>query len=360
MLLNVFHKRHPPVGSRPGTLMTDPDAKPPAMCIFEYSVTEVDEVTVTSLDQVRAAVTRGRRVWLDVQGLGDETTLRGLAEIFDIHALALEDVVNAPQRPKIEGYDTHQLLISRMIQVDPDNTLDIEQVGILFGKGYVVTFQEREGDVFGPVRKRLREGIGPIRAAGSDYLAYALLDTIVDGYYPVIEQLGEDLADVEHRMMIRQSHRQLDRLNHIRSALVGVNRAILPHREFLLRLQRDGSPFISKDVLVYLRDTLDHCSQLADVVESNREMASGTLNTYLSLVGMRTNDVMKVLTIMASIFIPLTFMAGIYGMNFETMPELHADWAYPVLLAVMALTAGGRLFYFRRRGWIGQGDEDEE
>ena len=169
--------------------------------------------------------------------------------------------------------------------------------------------------------------------------------------------MSDDLADLENRIMTRQSSRDLDRLNHIRGALVAMGRAILPHREFLMRLQRDGSPFISKDVLIYLRDTLDHCAQLADVVDSDREMANGLLNTYLSLVGMRTNEVMKVLTIMASIFIPLTFMAGIYGMNFDSMPELHTAWAYPALLAVMALTAGGMILYFRARGWIGNSDD---
>ncbi|MEZ5316206.1 MAG: magnesium/cobalt transporter CorA [Vicinamibacterales bacterium] len=357
MVLPVFRKRHPPVGSRPGTLVMGADAVPPRMHAFRYDPDGVTECDIATPADARALITGTGVTWIDIQGLGDEKMLRSMAEVFEIHLLALEDVVNVPQRPKVESYGAQQLLITRMLQLGPDLMLDLEQVSLVFGPGYILSFQERYGDILDPVRRRIREGIGPIRVQGSDYLAYAILDTIVDGYYPVIEQLGEKLAEIEVRIMDRTTRRDLDLLNRVRAALAGTSRAILPQREALARLQRGESSGFSPEVLVYLRDTYDHCAQLADVVDSHRDLANGLLNTYLSLVGMRTNEVMKVLTIMASIFIPLTFLAGIYGMNFEAMPELHDPYAYPLLLLVMALLALGMLFYFRRKGWIGE-DED--
>ncbi len=230
----------------------------------------------------------------------------------------------------------------------------------MLGRGYVLSFQERYGDVLDPVRVRIREGLGPMRASGADYLAYALLDTIVDGYYPVLEQVSDVLARLEERILTHPGPRSLNRLNRLKGLLVTLRRGIWPQREALNRLLRDGSPFISAEVRMYLRDTYDHAAQVVDVVDSHRELVAGLLNTYLSAVSNRTNDVMKLLTIMASIFIPLTFLAGIYGMNFEAMPELHTPWGYPALLGVMTLTALGMLYYFRRRGWLGEPSDDDE
>jgi len=303
---------------------------------------------------------QGGVVWIDVQGLGDEPLLRQLGERFGLHLLALEDLVNAPQRPKIEEYREQVLIITRMARFAGRAELNDEQVGLVLGPGYVLSFQERYGDVLEPVRVRIREGLGPIRSAGADYLAYALLDTIIDGYYPVVEHLGEVLARLEDQILARPGARTLTRLNRVKGVLVALRRGIWPQREALNRLLRDGSRFISPEVRVYLRDTHDHAAQLVDVVDSHREMVAGLLNTYLSALSNRTNEVMKLLTIMASIFIPLTFMAGVYGMNFEAMPELHSPWGYPALMAVMVLTAVGMLFYFRRRGWLGEPPDDDD
>ncbi len=358
-LLAVFHKRQPPVGSRPGTLVMADNAVKPRIGVMWYDQQTVDETALVEPGDLKTFLDRGGVTWIDVQGLGDEKALRTLAEIFSIHALALEDVVNVPQRPKIEAYADHALIVTRMMKMI-DMELDAEQVSIFVGRGYVLTFQERYGDILDPVRSRVREGKGPIRTAGADYLAYAVLDTIVDGYYPVIQEFGDALGRIEDRIMVRPSQRHLEQLTEVRATLAGLHRAFLPQREALSRLIRDGSTFISADVRVYLRDTYDHCAQLADVVEGSRDMANGLLNTYLSLIGARTNEVMKVLTIMASIFIPLTFLAGIYGMNFEAMPELHRRWAYPVLLGFMFLCAVGMLVYFRRKGWLGGGTDDDD
>jgi magnesium transporter len=299
-------------------------------------------------------------VWVEVQGYGDEELLRRIGAAFAMHPLALEDVVNAPQRPKAEAYDEHLLLIARMARVGEGLELEIQQLAILVGADYVVSFQERYGDELEPIRRRLREGIGPMRSAGAGYLGYALFDAVVDAYYPVLEVLSDKLEHLEERVLAHPTPRTLDRLNRIKADLILLRRGAWPQLETVNRLLRDESRFLGQDARVYLRDTADHCAQIVDVIDSHRERVNGLMNTYLSVVSNRTNEVMKVLTIMASIFIPLTFLAGIYGMNFEFMPELHRPWAYPLLLLVMAGTAGGMLLFFRRRGWLGGGDDDDD
>lgn len=360
-MLTPFRKRHPPVGARPGTLVMEPGALPPRIQMIRYRPDGVEEGLVSDPGTLGPPAPGQPGVtWIDVQGLGDERILRRLGERFGLHPLALEDMVNAPQRPKIEEYPHQLLLITRMARLEGTSEVDAEQVGLVLGPGYVLSFQERYGDVLDPVRVRIREGLGPMRRSGADYLAYALLDTIVDGYYPVLEHLGEVLARLEEQILSRPGRRTLARLNRLKVVLLGLRRGIWPQREALNRLLRDGSPFMSPEVRMYLRDTYDHAAQVVDVVDSHLELVAALLNTYLSALGNRTNEVMKVLTIMASIFIPLTFMAGIYGMNFEAMPELRSPWGYPVLLAVMVVTAAGMLYYFRRRGWLGDPPDDED
>jgi magnesium transporter len=285
-----------------------------------------------------------------------------MGEIFALHPLALEDLVNVPQRPKVEQYEEHLLLITRMVRLKGSFELHTEQVSLVLGPSWVLSIQEHYGDVLDPVRVRLREGKGPIRESGADYLAYALLDTIADGYYPVMEELGDAAARLETRIMARPVARHVDRINALSTMLDSLRRGIGPQREALGRLLRERSPFVSEPVQVYLRDTHDHCAQLVDGLESHRELVRGLMNTYLSVMSNRTNEVMKMLTITASVFIPLTFLAGIYGMNFEAMPEIHSTWGYPAVLVLMAISAAGMLLYFRRRGWLGgdQTDQDDE
>lgn len=351
----MFRKMHPPVGSRPGTLMLSEDALPPRIHVMQYRADSVTEQQVTDPSKLRALLTVGDPLWIDVQGLGDEGMLRVLAEMFSIHPLALEDVVNVPQRPTTDAYDHHQLYISRMARVVEDK-LVLEQVSIFFSDKYVLTFQDAYGDVLDPVRQRIREGLGPIRKSGLDYLAYAIIDTIIDGFYPAMEGFSDELEDLEERVIKAPTPETLSAVNRLKKSLLDLRRGIAPQREATNALVRGDSPFVTDSVRVYLRDSYDHCVQIVDVIEGYRELASGLMNTYLSSVSNRTNDVMKVLTIMASIFIPLTFLAGIYGMNFESMPELRVRWFYPVLLGVMLAVAGGMLLYFRRKGWIGGGD----
>lgn len=347
-------KGKPPIGSRPGTLVIPAGAKPPVVRVFEYDAAFIEEHEGATLDDIKRLAKAKRNLWIDVHGLGSEELLRGLADVFSIHPLALEDVVHVPIRPKAEPYDHNLLIVSRMLGTDDSGRPEVEQVSILVGKDYVLTFQEKSGDVLDPVRQRLQIETARVRTLGSDYLGYAILDTIIDAYYPVVEAMGDRLESLEERVMADASPEVLRELNSIKGQLVTLRRAVAPQREAVNALVRDENELVSQTVRTYLRDTYDHIVQTAEAVETARELVNGLMNTYLSVVSNRMNEVMKTLTIVASIFVPLTFMAGIYGMNFDSMPELRVWWAYPLLLLAMAVTAGGMVVYFWRKGWIGR------
>ena len=350
----IFKKRHPEVGARPGTLVIASDAPPPRIRMISFDADEVHDQVVVDAPELAAALDPGSVTWVDVQGFGDEQLLRDIGAIFSIHPLAMEDVVNMPQRPKAEVYDNQTLIITRMVRMKDAAAIEMEQVTIVLGADYVLTFQELYGDVLDPVRQRIRSGKGrPIRNSGPGYLAYAIVDTIVDAYYPVVEALGDHLEQLENIVIESPSNNVLRELNRTKNMLVNLRRAIWPQREAVNSLIRDENALIRDEVRMFFRDTYDHCVQTAEVVEMYREMVTGLMNTYLSSVANRTNDVMRVLTIMASVFIPLTFLAGIYGMNFEHMPELHVSWAYPLVWTTMAAMAGGMLVFFWRKGWLG-------
>jgi len=354
----VFRKRHPKAGSRPGTLVINEASPEPRIRVMAYTPGTLDEMDDVAPAALSAVVESHSVTWIDVQGLGDEAVLREIAGIFGLHDLALEDVVHTPQRPKVEPYGDYLFLIARMPRAGDAEHLATEQFSLFLGPGYVLTFQEEYGDVLDPVRERVRAGKGPIRNQGADYLAYALLDTIVDFYYPVLESMGETLLALEDEALETPTRSTLRRTNRARTDLLHLRRTIWPQREALRSLSRDEHPLVSATVRTYLRDCHDHALQISDVVDNYREMVSAVTSTYLTTVGNRANEVMKVLTIMASIFIPLTFIAGIYGMNFEYMPELHVRYAYPVVWFAMAAVAAGMLIYFYRKGWLGSGKDD--
>jgi magnesium transporter len=351
----AFKKRHPDVGARPGTLMIADDAPPPRIRMISYAPDECRELDIHSAQELTAALEPGNVTWVDVQGFGDESMVQQIAEVFSIHPLALEDIINMPQRPKAESYGEQVLIITRMVRVGSGGSIDMEQVSLLLGENCVVTFQERYGDILDPVRERIRLPASRLRQNGSGYLTYAIIDTIVDGYYPVIEAIGDHLEHLERVVMENPSTDVLRELNRTKNMLVNLRRAVWPQREAVNSLIRDENALITDEVRVFFRDTYDHCVQTAEVIEMYREMSTGLMNTYLSSIANRTNDVMKVLTIMASIFIPLTFLAGIYGMNFEHMPELHVTWAYPAVWVTMIATASGMVAYFWSKGWLGGG-----
>jgi magnesium transporter len=294
-----------------------------------------------------------------VVGVGDAETVRRIGEIFALHRLALEDCINVHQRPKVEEYEDHRFIVSRMAMIREGP--DTEQISLFLGRNFVITFQEQPGDCFGPVRERLRAARGRIRAAGADYLAYALLDAIVDSYFPVLESYGERIEDLEDDVLLRPDNRTVAQIFELKRDLLALRRAAWPQREAINTLIREPSPLIDDETRIFLRDCYDHAVHVLDIVETHREQAASLTDVYLSSMSNRLNEVMKVLTIIATIFIPLSFIASVYGMNFDTerspwnMPELEWYFGYPFALGLMALTAAGLLLFFRRKGWIGSG-----
>lgn len=348
----AFHKAHPGAGSRPGTLVIPPGSARPRLRLVRYSPAELVDSDVEVEDLDRHLDAEGV-VWVSVHGFGDEALLRRVAQAFQMSPLALEDAVNAPQRAKTELFEHHQLIISRAPVRQDDENLSLPQVCFVLGRNHLITFQDRPHGFFDPVRERLRAGLGPIRHAGPDYLTYALIDTMVDHYYPIAEELSRWLDEIEDEIMDDPRPEALSAIHQIRRRLIMLRRVGWPQREMVSALVRERSPFVSETVREYLRDTQDHISQIVELVDSSREMAVSLSEVFLSNLSHRTNEIMKVLTLMASVFIPLTFLAGIYGMNFEYMPELGQRFGYFVILSIMVVVAGGMVLYFRRRGWLG-------
>jgi magnesium transporter len=296
---------------------------------------------------------------VNVQGLGNEKILRRIGEIFSIHPLALADAVNVPQRPKFESYELHHLLIARQAEFDPQGQIYCEQISLAFAPGYVVMFQEDPGDCFDPVRNRIRNG-APVRHSGADFLAYALLDCLIDNYFPILETLGVQLEALEDEVMQTPSKRILAKIQVVRRQLLLLHRTAWQQRDATNAFMREEASHFTPSQRVYLRDAYDHAVQVIDTIETYREITVSLVDVYLSSINNRMGEVMKVLTVMTSIFIPLTFIAGVYGMNFEYMPELEVWWGYPAVLALMAAVGVGLFIFFKRRGWIGREDSDLE
>lgn len=347
-------------GSIPGTLRIDPDAAQPIIVLIDYCENSATRIPNTTPDATAAYLDTESVSWLDIMGLGNEDTWRRLGKIFDLHPLVLEDVVNVPQRPKVEDLETQLVIIARMVMPkERGNGFYSEQVSFILGKHYLLTVQEEpDRDCFAPVRDRIRTNKGTIRKHGADYLAYSLLDAIIDGFFPVLETYGERIEDLEEEVVTNPSKRTLEKIYEIRRELLELRRAIWPQRDAINTLIRDGSDLISPDVRIYLRDCYDHAIQVIDIVETYRELSSGLMDVYLSSVSNKMNEVMKFLTVMSSIFIPLTFIAGVYGMNFDpdsspwNMPELHWQWGYLACWALMIVIASGLVYFFWRRGWF--------
>jgi magnesium transporter len=346
----VIRRVHGP-GTAPGTVAVSPSAPAPAIRVIAYGPDGAEDIALERAEDVAAHVGTAPIVWVNVVGLGDEQTLRTIAEHFGIHRLALEDVVNVHQRAKVEPYPDHVFLVARMCG-SPDEP-ETKQVSFFAGEGYVLTFEEKAGDCFEKVRQRIFRGRGLIREAGADYLTYALLDALLDSYFPLLEHLGDRIEDLEDEVLMGLDNTLIGRIHEIKHDLLVVRRAVWPHRDAVTNLMHEDLPFFSEETHVYLRDCSDHVMQLVDMIETYRDLAAGLLDTFLTQVSNRMNEVMKVLTIFAVIFIPITFIAGVYGMNFEKMPELGFHLGYPGVLGLMTVIAVTMLIYFRRKGWIG-------
>jgi magnesium transporter len=340
-------------GTMPGTLPPLDPAAAERRCVrvIAYTRDAVTETEGKTLEEALAAAGPGVR-WINVDG-ADTAVLQRLGAHFKLHPLALEDVSSGPQRPKIERYADHYFMILRMLRLSAAGQpeIDDEQVSIFFGHDWVVTVQERPGgDVFEPVRDAIRQARGRVRDAAADYLAYLLLDAVVDGLFPVLEAVS-DYVEILEAETLQASPRTLLALQHTRHTVLTLRRAVWPTREAIGVLQREEHALIAPETRTFLRDSHDHAVQALELVEALRETLAGMIDVYLSVQNQRLNEIMKVLTVIATLFIPLTFIASIYGMNFKHMPELEWRWGYAYALGLMVATAVGMLTYFRRKGW---------
>jgi magnesium transporter len=351
--------RHIEPGSAPGVLTPSSErTEPVKITLIDYGPNHFEERRLDRIEDAFAYKERPGVTWINVEGLSDVELIAHLGERFGFHKLALEDVVNCGQRPKVEPYDDHEFVILRSVQIDQGTDLIGEQISLFLGAGYVVTFQEIPGDSWEAVRERIRLGRGLIRKRGSDYLAYALIDALIDEFFPVLERYGEEIERLENELILKASPGLLIEIHRIKRDLLMLRRAAWPERDLLNSILRDGSDRITAETRVFLRDCYDHVVQAIDVIETYRELAGGMLDVYLSSQGNRMNEIMKVLTILSAIFIPLSFIAGVYGMNFDTevsrfnMPELHWVMGYPFALGLMAVVALVLIGYFKNKGWF--------
>jgi magnesium transporter len=355
--LSYFYDRP---GTTPGQLYVREDAPPANLVLIDYDRDRSTQVAIADPEMIKEYLKTHTVSWIDVLGLGNLDTWKTLSSIFNLHRMLVEDVVNVPQRPKIEHYQDQLLIVAIMVVLNPNKTgFTKEQVSLVLGKNYLLTVQEEpEEDCFHGVRQRIEIDRGIIRQQGADYLAYCLLDAIVDGFFPVLEYYGELIEELEDEVMTDPTRSTLAKIHNVRRELLTIRRAIWPQRDAINSLIRDGSDLISSEVQVYLRDCYDHTVQVMDMVETYRELAAGLMDVYLSAVSNKMNEIMKLLTVVSAIFIPLTFIAGVYGMNFSheksplNMPELDWYWGYPACLALMLITAGGLVLFFWKRGWF--------
>lgn len=347
-------------GEIPGQINIQKDAVKTQIRLVDYNETFLVNKKDITPQQCGEFLDTESVSWVDVQGLGSPEVIEELGRVFELNSLVLEDVVNMAERPKTEDYDDQLVIIARMVMPKPKGSgFYSEQVSFVLGKHYLLTIQEEPTrDCFEAVRHRIKCNRGIIRKHGADYLAYALLDSIVDGFFPVLERYGEKIEDLEQEVIIKPTPQTLRKIYKIRRQLLKLRRAIWPQRDVINSLIRDSGNLISDEVRLYLRDCYDHSIQVIDMVETYRELSSGLMDVYLSAVSNKMNEIMKFLTVMSSIFIPLTFIAGIYGMNFNTeksplnMPELNWYWGYPLCLGSMGVIAIALLFTFKQRGWL--------
>ncbi|MEN3974256.1 magnesium/cobalt transporter CorA [Emcibacter sp. SYSU 3D8] len=351
-LLSLIRHHKKSVDMPAGTIAADQEAAPTSVRTVSYDAAALHEHDGVAPSQLATLRNASDVLWIDVTGLRDTRTIEEVGAAFGIHKLTLEDITNTHQRPKVETFDHYVFIVMKML--DHSDAGLTEQMAIIVGDDYLITFQERPGDCFDATRARLKRVGGQLRSEGPDRLAHALIDAVIDNFFPLLENYGELIENLEDLVVSQPEPSHVERLHAIKRDLLEIRRAVWPTRELVNALIRDEHHLFCDSTRIYLRDCYDHAIQLMDIVETYREIASGLLDVYLSSMSARMNEIMKVLTIIATIFIPLSFFAGIWGMNFENMPELKEPWAYPAALAFMATIAGGLLVYFRRKGWLGE------
>lgn len=347
------YKKH--IGQIPGTLIytgKKSDKNFHVEC-FDYTKDNIEESILLNIEDAVNYKLTDSVTWINVNGLKHTDQIENIGSQYDLHPLVLEDIVNTTQRPKIDEYEGYLFIVLKMLYYDENENIVIEQVSFVLGKNYVITFQESEGDVFDPIRERLRLDNGRIRGLKSDYLMYALIDAVVDNYFSIIETLGNKIEDLETDLFGGNAKEGINiEVQQLKREILKVRRAIFPLRDIINRIEKGEHPLIYKRTITYYRDVYDHLIQVSENIDIYREMIWSLMDMYMTTISNRMNEVMKVLTIMSSIFIPLTFLAGIYGMNFEYIPELQYKNGYFVLLGTMFLIFIGLLFYFKRKKWL--------
>ena len=323
----------------------------PKISILDYDQNAVEEKVAKKVEDCFPFKQKQTVTWINIDGIHDPKIIEDLGKHFGFHPLLLEDIMNTEQRPKIDDFEDHIFVTLRMIGYDKKE-ITTEQISIIIGQNFVISFQEHEGDIFDAIRKRIRENKGKIRKMGPDYLAYSLIDAIVDHYFVVLEKLGDRIEELEEEAIAAPSSETIKEMHRLKRETISLRHFIWPLRDVVNGMLRSGSKLIKKTTSIYLRDVYDHTVQVMDTVETFRDILSGTMDLYLSNISNRMNEIMKVLTIMGTIFIPLTFVTGVYGMNFDFMPELRWKYGYFAVLGSMSVVAGFMLYYFRRRKWI--------
>ena len=351
----IIKRRPRRVGLPPGTLVHigERKAEKVRIRIIDYDGERFEEMEAKTVEESFPFRDKPTLTWINVDGIHDPEIIEKLGKHFAAHPLILEDILDTEQRPKMEDFEEYIFVVLKMVSYDAKkNEIESEQVSIIVGSNYVISFQEKEGDVFDPVRERIRNGKGRIRKMGADYLAYALMDAIVDNYFVILETFGEKIGIVEEELVSDPTQKTSQSIHTLKGNMVSLRKSIWPLREVISRLERGESPLIKEATGIYFRDVYDHTIQVIDSIETFRDMLSGMFDMYLSSISNKMNEVMKVLTIIATIFIPLTFIAGVYGMNFKYMPELGWRWGYPAIWAVIVIVAVLMFVNFKRRKWL--------
>ncbi|MFL0198270.1 magnesium/cobalt transporter CorA [Clostridium sp. WILCCON 0269] len=348
-------KRSVKAGLPPGTLMHIGEKKKKAIEIKLYSYNEnsFDEKVIDLNNVSQLHVDKSFVNWISVEGLHDVNIIQKIGSHFNIHLLVLEDILNTRQRPKIENYDTYTYIVGKTLFYDSKlNEFNIEQESLILGESYVISFSEKKPEIYNAVCERIRQGVGRIRKMGSDYLAYSLLDVIVDNYFVVLEELSEKIEDTEDELVTNPSKDTLKVIHKLKRQILYLHKSIWPLREVISFLTRSETPLITESLSVYIRDLYDHVIQVMDTTETLRDILSSMLDMYLSSVSNKMNEIMKVLTIISTVFIPLSFIVGLYGMNLKDMPEYNWPWMYPVLWAIMLSIAALMLIFFKKKKWL--------
>ncbi len=355
MIPKPFRKRSEKGGLPPGTLVHigERKAEKVRITIIEYDETQFQEKEVETIEECFSFKDTPAVTWINIEGLHQLDTIEKIGKHFTIHPLVLEDIANTEQRPKMEDFDDYIFLILKMLYFEEDeNAVKAEQVGLILGSNFVISFEEGGGDVFNPVRERIRNGKGRIRKLGPDYLAYALMDVIVDSYFLILERIGDRIEDLEEDLLDESRPETMQAIHSLKGEMLLFRKSVWPLREVISSMERGESVLIRESTGIYLRDVYDHTIHVIDTIETFRDLLSGLLDLYISSVSNKMNEVMKVLTIIATIFIPLTFIAGVYGMNFRYMPELEWRFGYHIILLVMLITGAGMVIYVRKRRWL--------